>query len=173
MHRPRFRFLLLAVALVIAACSGDNDDIAGDPTATVTPGPTDESTLGPVEEPTPEPTADGPTPAEDPTSEPTAEPTQDPTPEPTADDGTVSVDIVFEGGTVSVADDRIEVDAGDTVVINATSDVAEEVHVHGYDLFLDLGPGVTGSVSFVADIPGIFEVEFERTATFAFELEVG
>lgn len=58
------------------------------------------------------------------------------------------------------------------LVINTTADVAEEVHVHGYDLFLDLEPGATGSLSFVADIPGIFEVEFERSVTFAFELAV-
>jgi glucose/arabinose dehydrogenase len=158
--------VLLAALLVIAACSGDDDDTAGDPTPTATPGPTHEPTVEPTEDPTPEPTADELTP------EPTQDPTEDPTPEP-ADDGTVAVDLVFEGGAVSVADDRIDIDAGDTVVINATSDVAEEIHVHGYDLFVDLEPGVAGSISFAADIPGIFEVEFERTATFAFELEVG
>ena len=42
-----------------------------------------------------------------------------------------------------------------------SSDVTDEVHVHGYDLMKDIKPGQTISFSFPASITGIFEVEFE------------
>jgi hypothetical protein len=43
------------------------------------------------------------------------------------------------------------------------SPVAEEVHVHTYDIAKDLEPGKTVTVSFKADITGIFEIEFEHS----------
>jgi hypothetical protein len=42
-----------------------------------------------------------------------------------------------------------------------SDDVADEVHVHGYDLMKDIEPGQTISFQFPATITGIFEVEFE------------
>jgi hypothetical protein len=39
------------------------------------------------------------------------------------------------------------------------SDVAEELHIHGYDRYVDVAPGRTATVSFPASIEGIFEVE--------------
>ena len=53
-----------------------------------------------------------------------------------------------------------------------TSDVAEEVHVHGYDLTVDLVPGQPGEVAFTADLPGAYEVELEGTGKLLFQLRV-
>ena len=58
------------------------------------------------------------------------------------------------------------------VRIVVTSDVADEVHVHGYDLKADVGPGLPGTVQFQATIPGTFEVELEGLGLLLFELEV-
>lgn len=55
--------------------------------------------------------------------------------------------------------DTIRVVLGETAVFTVTSDVADEVHVHGFDLTYALEPGVTAEVRFLADVPGIFEVE--------------
>ena len=33
--------------------------------------------------------------------------------------------------------------------------VGEELHVHGYDLFLDLEAGTEGVLQFTANVPGI------------------
>lgn len=57
--------------------------------------------------------------------------------------------------------DSIEVALDEDVLFTVTSDVAEEVHVHGYDLHFDLEPGVSTEVRFTADVAGIFEVELE------------
>jgi DNA/RNA endonuclease YhcR with UshA esterase domain len=58
------------------------------------------------------------------------------------------------------------------VTIRVTSDVAEEVHVHGYDKRVNVAAGGTAEATFVANIPGVFEVEFERSHKLLFTLEV-
>ncbi len=42
------------------------------------------------------------------------------------------------------------------------SDVAEEVHVHGYDIAKDVAAGGSVTFSFDADIDGKFEIELEH-----------
>lgn len=61
---------------------------------------------------------------------------------------------------------------GETVVLRATSDVAEELHVHTFDLRTELAPGRPGELRFTAEIPGRQEVEFERSAKTALTLEL-
>ena len=50
-------------------------------------------------------------------------------------------------------------DKGERVRFRVRSDVPEELHIHGYDRYVDVGPGKTTTVSFPATIEGIFEVE--------------
>lgn len=92
-------------------------------------------------------------------------------------EGTVDVaDVIavvsFEAGVVTAEADRVKAGIGDTVEIIVTSDVVEEIHLHGYDIVADLEPGGTTTMRFVADIPGIFEVEMENSGALLFELEV-
>ena len=84
-----------------------------------------------------------------------AEPTAAPSPTPT---GTV-IEVGYAGGEVTGVGPRVEVPLGETVVFRMASDVVEEVHIHGYDLYVDLPAGGTGEVEFTADIPGSFELE--------------
>jgi hypothetical protein len=63
-------------------------------------------------------------------------------------------------------------DQGDTVRFRVRSDKAEEVHIHGYDIKKELEPNKTATVSFKASITGIFEIEFEGSATQIAELKV-
>ncbi|MGC4745990.1 hypothetical protein ACLQ28_10045 [Micromonospora sp. DT201] len=67
---------------------------------------------------------------------------------------------------------RITVDKGELVRITATSDVADELHVHGYDLGARLPAGKPGSVEFRADQTGLFEVETHETGLVLFQLVV-
>ncbi len=82
------------------------------------------------------------------------------------------IEVEFSAGDI-IGSGRFEVPLGETVTIRVTSDVAEEIHVHGYDLTLELVAGTTGELTFVADIPGVFEVELERSHLPLFDLEVG
>jgi Cu-Zn family superoxide dismutase len=62
--------------------------------------------------------------------------------------------------------------AGEQVRFKVSSDVADEVHVHGYDLSKDVDAGGTVSFSFPAEFEGIFEVELEERAEQIAELRV-
>ena len=67
---------------------------------------------------------------------------------------------------------RESVDLDSAVVVTVTSDVADEVHVHGYDLMADVAPGAPATIRFMADAPGRFEIELEDTGVQIAELEV-
>jgi heme/copper-type cytochrome/quinol oxidase subunit 2 len=54
---------------------------------------------------------------------------------------------------------ELRFDKGERVRFRVRSDVAEELHIHGYDRYVDVAPGRTATVSFPASIEGIFEVE--------------
>lgn len=61
---------------------------------------------------------------------------------------------------------------GGTVEIVVESAVDEELHVHAYDVYGELAAGETTTVRFEADIPGVFEVELERSGRQVISLQV-
>ena len=67
---------------------------------------------------------------------------------------------------------RKTVDKGDRVVLVVTSDVADHVHLHGYDIMRDVPAGGTARISFRATVPGRFEVELEDRGTQIADLTV-
>ena len=79
---------------------------------------------------------------------------------------------------LEVIDGRLEggarreaVNLGDTVTLRVSGNSLDEVHVHGYDLFVRLEDGA-GELVFDAAIPGVFEVELEGSHTLLIRLEV-
>ena len=52
------------------------------------------------------------------------------------------------------------------------SELTDHVHLHGYDLTADVGPGVPGTIRFQATAPGRFEIELEERGLQIGELEV-
>jgi hypothetical protein len=84
----------------------------------------------------------------------------------------VQVDVVVVGGEPQGGIVRQSVDLDSAVVLTVTSDVADEVHVHGYDLMADVAPGAPATIRFTADAPGRFEIELENTGVQIAELEV-
>lgn len=138
--RPALRVLSPFLLVAVVACGGD----AGGTTTTATiAAPTTTTTA-----PTTTTTA--------PTTTTTAPTTTTTTlaPDPYRFEISVSGTDVTGGG-------RIDVPLGETVTFVVTADVADELHVHGYDLYLDLEPGQPGEISFVTSIPGTVEVELE------------
>jgi FtsP/CotA-like multicopper oxidase with cupredoxin domain len=53
----------------------------------------------------------------------------------------------------------IEVAKGDTVRIVVTSNVDDEIHLHGYDIEEEAGPGKPARFRFKATLEGAFELE--------------
>ena len=70
-----------------------------------------------------------------------------------------TVRLSYAGGQVSGDTGRVNVPLGTTVDLVVTGDTAEQVHLHGYDRYLDVAAGGTATLRFTADIPGVFEVE--------------
>ena len=67
---------------------------------------------------------------------------------------------------------RADVKSGEVVDLVVHSDVADEVHLHGYDLHQDVQPGGTARIRFQARIPGVFEAELEKRKLQILELTV-
>jgi plastocyanin len=77
------------------------------------------------------------------------------------DKGASSAKIVIKGGKPVGGIKKIKVNKGDRVRFSVTSDVADEVHVHGYNFHKDVAKGGTVSFDFPAKIDGEFEAELE------------
>ena len=67
---------------------------------------------------------------------------------------------------------RVRVDLGSVVAVVVTSDATGEIHVHGYDILQPVAEGHPAQFAFVADIPGVFEVELEGSGQLLLQLEV-
>jgi FtsP/CotA-like multicopper oxidase with cupredoxin domain len=61
---------------------------------------------------------------------------------------------------------------GDRVRLRVVSDVADEIHIHGYDVKKDVAKGGSVQFSFPATIEGRFEIELENAGTQIANLEV-
>lgn len=154
------KFLLLATALTLglAACSSESAE-TGPPvteSATTTAAPAPTSTNAPT---TVAPTTVPPTTVAPSTTTTTTQP------EPVI----VSIDVT-EGVVDGPGRIRLGLDTRTMIVV--TSDVEDEAHLHGYDVFVDVGPATAGVIDFVADVPGIFELELEDARLLLAELEV-
>ena len=75
--------------------------------------------------------------------------------------GPTEIRIVVVNGAPQGGIVRETVQKNDRVVLIVRSDVADHVHLHGYDVMRDVGPGMPARLPFGATIPGRFEVELE------------
>jgi plastocyanin len=83
------------------------------------------------------------------------------------------IEVHVAGGEVTGDTGRVPVAIGTHVTLVITSDVADEVHVHGYDREAELTPGEPAELTFDATIPGVFEVELHEAGTALLSLQVG
>lgn len=90
-----------------------------------------------------------------------------------AGDGQPSIEtIIVRNGEPVGGVVELEYDAGEQVRFRVNSIVADEVHVHGYDISEEVPAGRTVTLSFPADIEGIFEVELHESEKQIAELRV-
>ena len=157
------RAALIAVGLVLAAGlflllrPDETDDVAEPAPATVATAPAPPRgtlpTTAPLE-------------TQPPTTQPASTQTQ---PEPTA----VNARIEIVGGRPAGGRPRrLTVKQGRTLLLTVTSDVADEIHVHGYDIARPVSPGRPTRIRFVATTTGRFEIELEERHVLVAELEV-
>jgi len=84
----------------------------------------------------------------------------------------VTVEVTIAAGRVTPSAANVRLRRGQSVAVTAVSDVAESVHVHGYDKTLTLTPGKPTTVRFIADQSGVFEVETHETGKLVAKLIV-
>jgi FtsP/CotA-like multicopper oxidase with cupredoxin domain len=98
------------------------------------------------------------------------------TTDPTADSRAATtaqvIAVTFADGRSDQAGDRIAVALGEAVQLTVTSNVADEMHLHGYDLSALVTAGGSATLTFTADIPGVFEIELEESGEPLARLEV-
>ena len=84
------------------------------------------------------------------------------------------VETIRMKGRAPVGDARtLRYERGDTIRLRFTSDVAEEIHVHGFDEYVDVPAGGTPKTArFKADLEGIFEVEAHSSGEILAKLEI-
>lgn len=68
----------------------------------------------------------------------------------------------YRGGEVVVDSSRVQTRVGERIVLRISSDVAEQVHVHGYDVYADVPAGGSVDVPLTTTLPGSFEVELHE-----------
>jgi hypothetical protein len=124
---------LAAAAIVLTGCAGKSG-----PTASTAPSPS----------------------AIFPSASAIGSPTTAPSPTAPAVDQTIR--ITYAGGKVSGVSSLVKVKLNSRVALVVTSDVADEVHFHGYDKSADIAKGGTVTIVFKATSAGRYIVELEK-----------
>jgi ABC-type glycerol-3-phosphate transport system substrate-binding protein len=150
--------LLPALALLVLAGCGNESDSGASPS-------TSPSASSPSSAPT-----DVPTMTQTPGKPNTSSPSN--TTDPSGEQADVTINVTVANGKVNPSGTSIKVKAGQTVLVTAVSDAADEVHIHGYDKELPLTPGKPASVKFTADMKGTFEIETHESGKLVAKLVV-
>jgi hypothetical protein len=69
--------------------------------------------------------------------------------------------VVVAGGKPQGGIKKLTANKGDTINLDVRSNVADEIHVHGYDYHKDVLAGGSVKFSFPATIDGVFVIELE------------
>lgn len=80
--------------------------------------------------------------------------------------------VFVEGRQLISTPSTLHVGEGEQVTLRITADSSDEFHLHGYDLMAKLSPEQEEILTFVAEKPGRFEFELERSHTELGALEV-
>lgn len=83
------------------------------------------------------------------------------------------ITIGYAGGAVAGDTGRVAVPLGAAVEIVVTSDVAEELHLHGYDRSAKIPAGGSATLSFTATLAGVYELELHGADKELVKLQVG
>ena len=81
------------------------------------------------------------------------------------------ITISYTGGKIE-GGGRKQVAKGSTVTLQVTSDIVDEVHLHGYDKAVNTVANQPVQIVFKADASGVFEVELEKKGLKLVDIEV-
>ena len=145
---PRLAAALLALPLLLTACAGESAEVSSPAPEATTPAAAAPATSAAV---------------------PTVGPTEG---QAVDEEDTTQIAVTVAGGKATGDTGRVPVALGSRVRLTVTADVTDEIHVHGYDLHEDTATGTPATLEFVADQPGVFEVELEESRVLLTRLQV-
>jgi plastocyanin len=70
-----------------------------------------------------------------------------------------TVTVTVTGSRVTPAPRTVDLAVGETMTLTVTSDHADQLHVHGFDIEKELPAGTPVSVELTGESPGVYEVE--------------
>lgn len=84
-----------------------------------------------------------------------------------------TISVKVRGGKASGDTGKVTVPLGSPVIISVSSDVADEIHVHGYERTVKVPAASTASIAFTANKPGTFDVDLDNPKVALLQLQVG
>lgn len=94
------------------------------------------------------------------------------TPAPATETQPVVISVQVAGGKLVMGPETTTVSQGQEVQLRVTSDVADELHLHGYDKKLPLVAGTAATLTFTAENSGRYEYELHGSETVIGVIEV-
>ena len=70
-----------------------------------------------------------------------------------------TIAVTVRGNRVTPAPRTVELKVGETITLEVTSDHADQLHVHGFDIEKELPAGTPVRVELTGESPGVYEVE--------------
>ncbi len=85
---------------------------------------------------------------------------------------TVVINVAQANDNITPAPSKVPVPLGSRVLLTVTSDVADRVHLHGYDIEKPVARGGSVTFDFIANQGGLFPVETHGTEKLLLQLQV-
>ncbi len=102
-----------------------------------------------------------------PTSTPPSTTTSSTTSAPPSDSataGSVKLAVSVTGSSVTPAPSTVQLPVGQTLVLTVTSDHADEIHAHGFEVEKEVAAGASVTMVLTGKDPGVYEVEMHHPA---------
>ncbi len=80
-----------------------------------------------------------------------------------AADAAKRINLVVQGGRLVEGPNLVKLERNDSVELTIVSDLADELHVHGYNLHAHLQPGKPATLNFTAKRTGRFGFELHKS----------
>lgn len=78
--------------------------------------------------------------------------------------GSATLAVSVTGSTVTPAPSTVQLAIGQTLVLTVTSDHADEIHAHGFEVEVEVGAGESARLVLTGTEPGVYEVEMHHPA---------
>ncbi len=85
---------------------------------------------------------------------------------------TVIINVAQANDNITPTPSKVPVPLGSRVLLTVTSDVADQIHVHGYDIEKPVKAGGGVTFDFIANQGGLFEVETHDSEKLLLQLQV-